>query len=174
MFKSKVYFGRIPYDPEDIITHWPGFKVPDHIAQSLLTDYRDTPEAEVLRFKVFYYCALFQWLTTNGKVFRWSVKPRGKERNKRKQKERLLFKSRVCDGFISYDRNDVNYCSDLEWRMPPYIADSLKRDKSSGTLSVFSDEEKNVFYKVEHGIKDTATEVKGKTDYSFGNPFKWF
>ena len=58
--------------------------------------------------------------------------------------------------------------------MPPYIADSLKRDKSSGTLSVFSDEEKNVFYKVEHGIKDTATEVKGKTVYSFWNPFKWF
>ena len=164
MFKSKVYFGRISYDPEDIITHWPGFKVPDYIAQSLLKDYRDTPEAEVEIVSD----------PADGKVFRWSVKPRGKERNKRKQKERLLFKSRVRDGFISYDRNDVNYCSDPEWRMPPYIADSLKRDKSSGTLSVFPDEEKNVFYKVEHGIKDTATEVKGKTVYSFWNPFKWF
>ena len=164
MFKSKLYFGRISYHPDDIITQRPGFKVPDYIAQSLLTDYHDTPEAEVEIVSD----------PADSKVFRWFVKPKEKEKNKRKQNERLLFKSRVRDGLISYDQNDVKYRSDPEWRVPPYIADSLQRQKSSGTLSVFSDEEENLFYEVEHGIKDTTIEIKRKTVDYFFNLFKWF
>ena len=162
MFKSKLYFGSISYHPDDIITQRPGFEVPDYIAESLLTHYHDTPEAEVEIVSDPPF----------SKVFRWSVKPKGKEKNKRKQKGRLLFKSRVHDGFISYDRSDVKYCLDPHWRVPPYIADSLKREKSSGTLSVFSDEEENFFYEVEHGIKDTAIEAKDKTVGFFKKTFK--
>ena len=162
MLKSKLRHGSISYHPDHIITQRPGFKVPDYIAQSLLEDYHDTPEAEVEIVSD----------PADGKVFRWSVKAKGKEKNKKKQKGRLLFKSRVNDGLISYDRNDVKYCSDQEWRVPPYFADSLQRQKSSGMLSVFSDEEKNLFYEVEHTIIDTASEVKDKAAGFLKNPFK--
>ena len=160
MFKGKLRLGSISYNPDDIITQRPGFEVPDYIVQSLLMDYHDTPEAEVEIVSDPAY----------GKVFRWCVEP--KEKENRKQKERLLFKSRVRDGFISYDPNDVQYCSDSKWRVPPYIADSLQRQKSSGTLSVFSDEEENLFYEVEHGIKDTATLFKKKAAVFIKKPFK--
>ena len=110
----------------------------------------------------------------DSKVFRWSVEPKGKERKNRKQKERLLFKSRVRDGFISYDPNDVKFRCYPEWRVPQHIADSLQREKSSGTLSVFSDEEGNFFYRVEPGIVDITTEFKDRAVDSVLNPFKWF
>ena len=161
MLKSKLRLGSISYHPDDIITQWPGFKVPDYIAESLFTDYRKTPEAEVEIVSD----------PADSKVFRWSVKPKGKEKNK-KQQERLLFKSRVRDGFISYDRNDVKHFSYPGWGVPPYIALSLQREKSNGTLSVFSDEKGNLFYKVEHGIKDAATEFGDKAVSVSTKPFK--
>ena len=47
MLKSKLYKGKISYRPDDIVTQWPGFKVPQLIVQSLRKTYRDIAEAEV-------------------------------------------------------------------------------------------------------------------------------
>ena len=162
MFKGKLFCGAISYHPEDIITHWPEFKVPDDIVQSLSIDYHDTAEAEVEIVSD----------PANGNALRWSVKRKGKEKVKRKRNELLVFQSRVHDGLISYDQHEVKCWCSPEWRVPPYIAKSLKREKSSGKLSVFSDEEENFFYKVECGIKDTATEAKDNVVGIFKKTFK--
>ena len=77
MFKSKLRLGSISYHPDDIITQRPGFKVPYHIAERLLKDYHDTPEAEVEIVSD----------PADSKVFRWSVKPKEKEKKRENRKD---------------------------------------------------------------------------------------
>ena len=47
MLKSKLYYGRISDNPDDIDIQWPEFKVPDLIATHLLKERRHIAEAEV-------------------------------------------------------------------------------------------------------------------------------
>ena len=68
MLKIKLYKGKISYRPDDIVTQWPGFKVPQLIVQSLRKTYRNIAEAELEIVLV----------PNDDYALRFSIKPTGK------------------------------------------------------------------------------------------------
>lgn len=153
MLKSKLRYGKISYRPEDVYILHPGFKVPEHITQSLLENFGDISQAEV---KIVSD-------PQNDHVLRWSVDPKS-TRNEFHQiaaNENLMLKTRIRNGEVSFSKDDLEFrCPN--WEVPPYLVDSLRREyktTSNGKLSIISDEKGNLRYTIKLSKEDRVVSL---------------
>ena len=148
LVKSKLRFGKISRQPEDVDMRCPGFDVPEHIAQNLMENYCNISEAAV---KIVS--------DPKNKSERWSVyqKPKG-EGIEIAGNEVVMLQARVRYGDVSLETGDLVFLYP-GWEIPQYIMESIKRDHGQqrcGELYIISDERGNLRYKVDITFMDRA------------------
>jgi len=149
LVKSKLRYGVISRQPQDVDIWRPGFDVPEHVAQSLKKNYWSIPEAGV---KIV--------LDPKDKSLRWSVYPKGVEGIEVAANEVVVLQSKLRFGKISRQPGDVEI-----WRpgfdVPERIAQNLMenyRNISEAGVKIVSDpRDKSVRWSVWGEGADIAT-----------------
>lgn len=151
LVKSKLRYGVISRQPQDVDIWRPGFDVPEHVAQSLKKNYWNIPEAGV---KIV--------LDPRDKSVRWSVWGEGADIA---TNEVVVLQSRVRYGDVSFEESDLFFLYP-GWKIPQYIIESIKRahrETRRGELYIISDERGNLRYKVDITLIDRAASLMMKT-----------
>ena len=112
MLKTRLFRGRLSYEPSDIEIFLPGFKVPDDLERQLQEKFSNTPEAIVK----------ITWERSGELV--WSVVTDSKAIEKL-ENETVMLKTRVRYGQISMEEGDLEFVHP-QWKTPDFITDRLK------------------------------------------------
>lgn len=139
--RSILRYGRISLELRDLQLWDPAFIVPNFIDTDLIQLYQYTPEIGV---------RIVQGIDGQ---FQWSVDPKLIEVSKTRCKgimiaasETLLLKTRIREGVVSFQENDVDFRYG-RFRIPQAIIDKLKEEHCStpcGVLYIISDERGNL------------------------------
>ena len=141
LLRSILRFGRISFERRDLQLWDPAFIVPDFINTDLIQRYQDTPEIGVRIVQ-----------GTDGQL-QWSVDPKLIEVSKSRYKgieitanETLLLKTRIREGVVSFEENDVDFRYG-RFRIPQEIINKLKEEYCAthcGVLYIISDGKGNL------------------------------
>lgn len=136
LLRSLLRYGIISEKLEDRQVWTPGFTVPEYISESLLQQHGATPVTGVTIMS-----------DKNGEL-KWSVNPKLVEISRSRYEgiqiaanETLLLKTRIHDGVVSFQENDVHFRYG-NWEIPQHIREDLK--KESGDLFIISDDKHNL------------------------------
>ena len=177
LLKTRLYHGKISYEPKDIEILYPGFKVPSHIQKSLFENHMHTSEAvlEIVQ-------------DPKSHEERWSVDPKSKGLFSKKSQEAhrpgsrqhqesisnctnetVVLETRIRYGEVSMTKKDLELRYP-DWHIPQYLAESLKRQYHTtpdAKLIVISDVERNLRFIVETDIIDKGMNFLKKTKKMF-------
>ena len=151
--RSILRYGRISLELRDLQLWDPAFIVPDFINTDLIQRYQQIPEIGV------------RIVQGNDGQLQWSVDPKWIEVSKSRYKgiditanETLVLKTRICQGLISFQENDVDFRYGL-FRIPQKVIYKLKEEHRAtpcGVLYIISDEEGNLRTIVKIGKLDRS------------------
>jgi len=151
LLRTLLRHGRISYRPEDLQLWTPGFAVPDYITQSLWETHGIHPVTGV------------KIISDKNGTLRWSINPKLIEFSRSRYEgiqiahnESLMLKTRIRNGDVSLQENDVHF-KHGNWQIPQRTIDSLKAEYSStpkGELYIISDEIQNLRCIVKVGTLD--------------------
>ncbi|XP_020605395.1 uncharacterized protein LOC110044222 isoform X2 [Orbicella faveolata] len=166
LLRSLLFNGRISYALEHLQLWDPTFTVPDHINQNLFQQYQYTPVTGVTILQ-----------GTDG-ALRWPVDPKLIEVSRSRYEgiqiannETLLLKTRIRNGLVSFEENDVHFRHG-NWQIPQHITESFKAEYSStpkGELWIISDDKQNLRCIIKIGTLNkmfTYVKKKYKAGYS--------
>ena len=139
--RSILRFGRISFDLPDLQLWDHAFIVPDFINTNLIQLYQHIPEIGV------------RIVQGNDGQLQWSVDPKWIEVSKSRYKgieitanETLVLKTRICQGLISFQENDMDFRYG-RFLIPQEIINKLKEEHRAtpcGVLYIISDEKGNL------------------------------
>ena len=132
VLRSFIRHGQISYREEDLQIWDPEFQFPDEIQSKLLKECSHIPLLGVRIMKLsnglvgYHVDRDLKQFTSHGKIQLASEK-------------RLVLKTRVHNGKVSFEDNDVKYKYENSC-IPKYILDNLQRKRADGDLYIFSDD----------------------------------
>lgn len=142
MLESKLRYGEISYQYEDLHTEHSGFQVPYNITQSLRDKYDYISEAGLVIVKDHY-----------GKL-RYAIdiskEPSIEEGMEFTDYDRVLLITHVRHGEVFF-YGDLEFIKNYDWNLPQSVVNSLQREyatKPDLKLYVLSDEEGNLEYEL--------------------------
>ena len=126
--RSILRFGRISFELGDLQLWNPAFIVPNFINIDLIQRYQDTPEIGV------------RIVQSTGGQFQWSVDPKLIEVSKSRYEgiriaanETLVLKTRICEGLVSFQENDVDFRYGI-FQIPQDVIKKIERRTLGHTL----------------------------------------
>ena len=151
LLRSILRYGRISFELRDLQLWDPAFIVPDFINTDLFQLYEHIPEIGV------------RIVQGNDGQFQWLVDPKLIEVSKSRYEgirvaanETLVLKTRICEGQVSFQENDVDFRYGL-FRIPQEVINKLKEEHWAtpcGVLYIISDEKGNLRIMVKIGKLD--------------------
>ena len=132
VLRSFIRHGQISYREEDLQIWDPEFQVPDEIQRKLLKECSHIPLLGVRIMKLRNGLVACQ-------VDRDLKQFTSHEKLQLASEKRLVLKTRVHNGKVSFEDNDVKYKYENSC-IPEYILDNLQRKRADGDLYIFSDD----------------------------------
>ena len=135
VLRSFIRHGQISYREEDLQIWDPEFQFPDKIQSKLLKECSHIPLLGVRVMKLsnglvgYHVDRDLKQFTSHGKIQLASEK-------------RLVLKTRVHNGKVSFEDNDVKYKYENSC-IPKYIIDNLQKERADGDLYIVSDDSDN-------------------------------
>lgn len=150
LLKSKLRYGNISFESSDLEILCDEFwKNPGEVAQDLLKTYKRIDERQVKILSVPNHHSHLAYVGDQGIEMA--------------DNDLLLLKTRVNNGLVSFDENDIEVRFPADWQVPVKILEDLKNKRLDGRLFIISDEKGNLKCTVKKlGVKDRMAGAKDK------------
>ena len=131
VLESKVRYGRISFEPADLKFLSEEFQeIPEDIIQHLLQTNRRVQERSVKIMLVPSHNRHIVYIGDQGIDMA--------------DNDLLLLKTRICNGMVSLHEDDIEVRYPVDWEVPTYILEDLKKKGSNGRLFIISNEKGNL------------------------------
>ena len=150
LLKSKLRYGKISFESSDLENLCEEFwKNYDEVAQDLRKTYKHIDERQVKILSVPNHNSHLSYVGDQGIEMA--------------DNDLLLLKTRVNNGLVSFDENDIEVRFPADWQVPVKILEDLKNKGLNGRLFIISDEKGNLKCTVKKlGVKDRVAGAKDK------------
>ena len=149
ILKSKLRFGNVSFESADLEFLCQEFReIPDDMIQHLLKTYQHVDERRVKIMFVPSHKEQVVWV--------------GDQEIEMADNDLLLLKTRVKNGEVSFHKDDVESRYPADWKVPRFMAENMRKNRSNGKLFIISDEKGNLRSLVKSAMKDRLAEKKDK------------